>query len=102
MSAPVNVPAVLRHRRVQMETASLRKVGFTLRPLAAAAIAADLRLVEAAMAELIEALDHIGGLSRALRVGGPDPTDLHGLSDALDEAVDTAHAALARVQGGAQ
>lgn len=42
-------------------------------------------------AELEAALDHIGGLSRALRVGGPDPMDLEGLSDALNEAVDTAH-----------
>lgn len=44
---------------------------------------------------LREALDHIIGLSRALRVGGPDPMDLEGLSNALEEAVDTAHAALA-------
>lgn len=40
------------------------------------------------------ALDHIGGLSRALRVGGPDPMDLQGLSDALEDAVDTANGAL--------
>lgn len=40
------------------------------------------------------ALDHIGGLSRALRVSGPDLMDLQGLSDALTEAVDTAHGAL--------
>lgn len=44
---------------------------------------------------LVEALDHIGGLSRALRSGGPDPMDLQELSDALEEAVNTAHAALA-------
>ena len=48
---------------------------------------------------LREALDHIGGLSRALRVGGPDPMDLEGLSNALEEAVDTAHAALAASTG---
>jgi len=48
---------------------------------------------------LREALDHIGGLSRALRVGGPDPMDLEGLSNALEEAVDTAHAALAPSTG---
>ncbi|PHR17849.1 MAG: hypothetical protein COA41_11145 [Sphingopyxis sp.] len=44
---------------------------------------------------LLSALDEIGGLSRALRVGGPDPMDLQGLSDALREAVDVAHEALA-------
>jgi hypothetical protein len=43
---------------------------------------------------LREALDNIGGLTRALRAGGPDPMDLQGLSDALEEATDTAHAAL--------
>ncbi len=48
---------------------------------------------------LREALDHIIGLSRALRVGGPDPMDLEGLSNALEEAVDTAHAALAASTG---
>ena len=48
---------------------------------------------------LREVLDHIVGLSRALRVGGPDPMDLEGLSNALEEAVDTAHAALAASTG---
>jgi hypothetical protein len=43
---------------------------------------------------LLNALDNIGGLSRALRVNGPDPMDLQGLSDALNEAVDIAHAAM--------
>ena len=43
---------------------------------------------------LLEALDNIGGLSRALRVNGPDPMDLQGLSDALNEAVHIAHAAM--------
>lgn len=40
------------------------------------------------------ALDEIGGLCRALRQGGPDPMDLEDLSNALEQAVDTAHAAL--------
>lgn len=48
---------------------------------------------------LREALDHIVGLSRALRVGGPDPMDLEGLSNALEEAVNTAHAALTASTG---
>jgi hypothetical protein len=43
-------------------------------------------------------LDAIGGLSRALRVGGPDPMDLQGLSDALSDAVDMAHSALAETE----
>ena len=45
--------------------------------------------------QLAAALDNIGGLSRALRVGGPDPMDLQELSDALSQAVDIAHNALA-------
>lgn len=44
--------------------------------------------------ELENTLDDIGGLSSALRVGGPDPMDLQGLSDALEEAIDMAHGAL--------
>ncbi|MFC4526370.1 hypothetical protein ISN76_13140 [Dyella halodurans] len=58
---------------------------------------ANFDAARAAVAELIETLDNIGAMSRALRVGGPDPVDLEGLSDALTEAVDTANAALARV-----
>lgn len=57
---------------------------------------ADARLIAAAP-DLFAALDHIGGLSRALRSSGPDPMDLQELSDALSEAVDTAHAAMALV-----
>ena len=38
-----------------------------------------------------EAQDRITGLSRALRSGGPDPIDLHDLSDSLEEAVNLAH-----------
>lgn len=45
------------------------------------------------------ALDDIGGLSRALRQGGPDPMDLEGLSNALEEAVDIAHDAISALQG---
>jgi len=56
----------------------------------------------ATVADMIEVLDNIGGLSRALRVGGPDPMDLRGLSDALSEAVDAANAAVSRAQGGAR
>ena len=40
---------------------------------------------------LICALDEISGKCRALRSGGPDPVDLHGLSDALSEAVEIAN-----------
>ena len=47
-------------------------------------------------ADLRAALDDIGGLCRALRQGGPAPEDLQELSDALQEAVDIAHAALAQ------
>ena len=53
---------------------------------------------------LLEALYNIGGLSFALRQGGPDPMDLQGLSNALEQAVDWAHEAIAahRAQQGAQ
>jgi len=44
------------------------------------------------------ALDEIGGLCRALRQGGPDPMDLEDLSNALERAVDLAHAALQGAQ----
>lgn len=82
------------------ETASM------LRRITAPASAGDLEEARAAVAALVaeldalrDALDHIGGLSRALRQGGPDPMDLEGLSDALSEAVDTAHNALAALSG---
>ena len=57
--------------------------------------AADYDALAARLGAMEAALDHIGGLSRALRVGGPDQIDLEGLSEALTEAVDTAHAMLA-------
>lgn len=56
---------------------------------------ADARLIAAAP-EMFEALDNISGLSRALRSGGPDPMDLQGLSDALEEAIGIALAAIAK------
>ena len=55
---------------------------------------ANSRLIKAAP-EMFEALDNITGLSRALRVGGPDPMDLQGLSDALEEAIHIAADAIA-------
>ncbi|MDV9040936.1 hypothetical protein [Stenotrophomonas sp. RAC2] len=58
------------------------------------------RLIAAAP-EMFEALDTIGGLSRALRQGGPDPMDLQGLSDALEEAVDLANSLVAQIEGRA-
>jgi len=59
---------------------------------------ANARLIASAP-DLLHALDTIGGLCRALRAGGPDPIDLKGLSDALSEAVDIAHAAIAKATG---
>lgn len=56
---------------------------------------ANARLIVAAP-EMLEALDNISGLSRALRVGGPDPMDLQGLSDALEEAIGLALEAIAK------
>lgn len=56
---------------------------------------ANARLIAAAP-EMFEALDNISGLSRALRVGGPDPMDLQGLSDALEEAIGLALDAMAK------
>ena len=61
----------------------------------------DIWQARSAMVELIEDLYHIRRCGRALRVSGPDPMDLRGLSDALQEAVDTAHKALYRVGGAA-
>jgi hypothetical protein len=49
--------------------------------------------------DMFEALDNISGLSRALRSGGPDPMDLQGLSDALEEAISLALSAMAKVTG---
>jgi hypothetical protein len=62
---------------------------------------ANARLIAAAP-EMFEALDHISGLCRALRSGGPDPMDLQELSDALHEAVDMANAAISRATGEGQ
>lgn len=59
---------------------------------------ANARLIAAAP-EMFEALDTIGGLSRALRQGGPDPMDLQGLSDALEEAADLANSLVAQIEG---
>lgn len=59
---------------------------------------ANARLIAAAP-EMYEALVHIGGLSRALRQGGPDPMDLQELSDALNEAVDLAGSLVAKAEG---
>lgn len=56
--------------------------------------------LEASNKVLLDALDEIGGLSRALRVGGPDPMDLQDLSDALNQAVDLAHTAIEKARGG--
>lgn len=61
---------------------------------------ADARLIAAAP-DMFEALDNITGLSRALRVGGPDPMDLQGLSDALEEAIHIAADAMAKARGEA-
>lgn len=47
-------------------------------------------------AELVGALEEIQGLTRWLREGGPDHLDLVDLSEALEFATDTAHAALAK------
>ena len=60
---------------------------------------ANARLIAAAP-EMLEALDRIADLSRALRQGGPDPMDLQGLSDALNEAVDLASALATKATGG--
>lgn len=51
----------------------------------------------AAVGELLSALEHIASLARALRKNGPAPEDLDDLSNALIDATDTAHIALARV-----
>lgn len=51
-------------------------------------------------AELVEALEEIQGLTRWLREGGPDHLDLVDLSEALEFATDTAHAALTKYKEG--
>lgn len=59
---------------------------------------ANVRLIAAAP-DMFEALDNINGLSRALRAGGPDPMDLQGLSDALEQAICLAFSAMAKATG---
>lgn len=44
--------------------------------------------------QMLSVLDDIGGLTLALRSGGPAPEDLEGLSNALEEAIDMAHTAI--------
>lgn len=55
MDKNVDVLATIRHQAGQMETASLRKIGVSLKPARAKAIADQLRAVEDAVAELIAA-----------------------------------------------
>lgn len=61
-------------------------------------LASDYESLLAERDRMAAALDEIGGLCRALRQGGPDPMDLEDLSNALEQAVDTAHAALQGAQ----
>jgi hypothetical protein len=93
MSGPVDVCGVIRTLAsiVRTDNGNLHKEINELLDEADTAVEA--------FSEVLIALDDIVGLSRALRVGGPDPMDLQGLSDALSEAVDTAHAALEAVGG---
>lgn len=59
----------------------------------------QLSAARAAVSDVMRALDDIGGLSTARRAGGPDPMDLEGLDQALATAIDTAHVAIARLEG---
>jgi len=59
----------------------------------------QLSAARAAVSDALRALDEIGGLSIARRVGGPDPVDLQGLDQALGAAIDKAHSAIARLEG---
>jgi hypothetical protein len=61
-------------------------------------LASDYEALLAERDRMSTALDEIGGLCRALRQGGPDPMDLEDLSNALEQAVDLAHAALQGAQ----
>lgn len=54
---------------------------------------ADARLIAAAP-EMLEALERIEALYSNLRHGGPAPEDLQSLSDALEEACNTAGEAI--------
>jgi len=60
---------------------------------------ANLRKCDDRIIAMRDALDEIGELSRALRSGGPDASDLQELSDALSSAVEIAHNALTK-EGG--
>ncbi|MBN5087663.1 hypothetical protein JY460_06040 [Stenotrophomonas maltophilia] len=71
----------------------------TVKPVATMVMGVENARLIAAAPEMFEALDTIGGLSRALRQGGPDPMDLQGLSDALEEAVDLANSLVAQIEG---
>lgn len=54
--------------------------------------------LRAELSDAAEALGKIADMSIALRHGGPDPDDLNGLHDALDEAVDLAYVAHGHAQ----
>lgn len=95
MSERVDVLAVMERCANAVEAYST-KIVFREEGFVSECSDGGLRKARAAVAELFSALDQIGGLSRALRVGGPDPMDLQELSDALSEAIDIAHAALSR------
>ena len=56
----------------------------------------------AAAPEMLEALGRIEALYCNLRHGGPAPEDLQSLSDALEEACNTASDAIALATNGAQ
>lgn len=62
--------------------------------LTPAQLSADLAAAQQEIARLRAALDEIGGLSRHLRNGGPDESDLEELSDGLENAVRIAIGAL--------
>lgn len=61
-----------------------------LRSITAAEQAEPAPAARTSVVKMRELLQEIGAKSRALRKGGPDPMDLHELSDALEEAIDLA------------
>ena len=78
----------------------MSKLSDRVRPNSEAApwVIEEIKRLEAALAKLAEGLDEITGLSRYLRQGGCDSTDLRGLEEGLIHAIDLAAEMLSMIE----